>query len=82
MHFDEIEDVVGKFDEDDAVSIKECMQTIQSSSLHSGLALIESHISFLPDYTTCLEEAGIPLLEGLSLLRNAQVKIESIPGNL
>lgn len=75
-----IQDIVSQLDRDSAVAIKDCQEQLKKESLSADLAFISCHLSFLPGAITRLEKAGLPLVEGMSVLEEVRSNINSIPG--
>ena len=55
-------------------------EILSTNSVKMDLAFILAHLDFMPDAITKLEEPGLPLTEALTILKDAENKVNMIPG--
>ena len=79
-NYAKVKTILDKLDPDDALSIEKGQELFQSSSLEADLAFIAAHLSFLPPTLMRLEERGLPLIDALAVVDQAQRRIDSILG--
>ena len=79
-NYAKVKTILDKLDPDDALSIEKGQELFQSFSLEADLAFIAAHLSFLPPTLTRLEERGLPLIDALAVVDQAQRRIDGILG--
>lgn len=81
-HLNAVRSVLSKMDPHESASIQKAQDVIENSQLPSDLAFIAGELGFLPVFLKKIETAGLGLAEVFSFLHMAEVKINSIEGNI
>ena len=70
-----------QLDESDAAAIGNVKEALQNEKLSQSLAFVVANYSFLTATITRLEASGVLLTDALTLLADAEQRINAVPGD-
>ena len=79
-HYQEVLNVIGALEPDDALSIKQATEVLSSPALKLQLGAIAANFMHLVNSITALEESGMPLKKAMQIVNSLRNELEQNDG--